>query len=136
MQGNGQILDAATSTDGRPVARSVVRNKASATAQCSLAVRPRIYLGASAAPSKVAALQRAGADITCHGRDVVEAEVEARRVAERDGSVYCSPYNDLKVPMAAMAGLLTHRAAAACGACRLQAVKGPGSMPNTAALQC
>jgi hypothetical protein len=36
---------------------------------------------------------------------VVEAEVEARRVAERDGAVYCSPYNDLKV---LTGGLLTH----------------------------
>jgi threonine dehydratase len=71
----------------------------------------------------VAALQRAGADITCHGRDVVEAEIEARRVAERSGAVYCSPYNDLKVPMAAMAGLLTHGAAAVCGACRLQDIE-------------
>ena len=123
MQGNGPIADAATSTGGRPVARSVVPNKASATAQCSPAVRPRIYLAANAAPSKVAALQRAGADITSHGRDVVEAEVEARRVAGRDGAVYCSPYNDLKVPMATMAGLLSHWAAAVCGACRLQGIK-------------
>jgi hypothetical protein len=64
---------------------------------CRPPVRPRIYLGASAAPSKVTALRSAGADITCRGHDVVEAEVEARRVAERDGAVYCSPYNDLKV---------------------------------------
>jgi threonine dehydratase len=64
---------------------------------CRPVVRPRIYLGASASPAKVATLQNAGADITCHGHDVVEAEIEARRVAEHDGAVYCSPYNDLKV---------------------------------------
>lgn len=60
-------------------------------------VRPQIYLGASAAPSKVRALREAGADVVMHGHDVVEAEVEARRAAEARGATYCSPYNDLKV---------------------------------------
>lgn len=59
-------------------------------------MRPRIYLGASAAPSKVQALREAGADVVTHGHDVVEAEVEARRAAEARGATYCSPYNDLK----------------------------------------
>lgn len=58
---------------------------------------PKIYLGASAAVSKVATLRERGAEVVTFGHDVVEAEMEARRVAEQDGLTYISPYNDLQV---------------------------------------
>jgi len=60
-------------------------------------LRPKIYLGASAAASKVATLREQGAEVVTFGHDVVEAEMEARRAAEQSGAMYCSPYNDLQV---------------------------------------
>jgi len=61
------------------------------------AVVPHLFLASNAAPSKVAALNAAGAQVTIHGDDVVEAEREARRAADAAGAVYCSPYNDWQV---------------------------------------
>lgn len=60
-------------------------------------VRPQIFLPISAAVSKLAALKELGAEVVLHGHDVVEAEREARRVADASGAHYCSPYNDMQV---------------------------------------
>jgi threonine dehydratase len=57
----------------------------------------KIYLPKSAAPAKVEALRRYGADVEFRGTDCVEAEAFARQEAERTGLVYISPYNDPQV---------------------------------------
>lgn len=51
--------------------------------------------GASA--TKVAAIERLGADIRYHGSDGADTEVFARRYAEENDLAYVSPYNDPKV---------------------------------------
>jgi threonine dehydratase len=50
-----------------------------------------------ATPSKLAAIRAWGATVQVHGRDSLEAELEARRHAEAKGLVYVSPYNDPQV---------------------------------------
>ena len=60
-------------------------------------VVPTVYLPENAAPSKVAKIRQLGARIEFFGNDSGLAEVEARRVSERTGQVYLSPYNDWDV---------------------------------------
>ena len=60
-------------------------------------VVPTVYLPENAAPSKVAKIRKLGARIEFFGHDSGLAEVEARRVSERTGQVYLSPYNDWDV---------------------------------------
>ena len=60
-------------------------------------VVPTVYLPENAAPSKVAKIRKLGARIEFFGNDSGLAEVEARRVSERTGQVYLSPYNDWDV---------------------------------------
>ncbi len=60
-------------------------------------VVPTVYLPENAAPSKVAKIRTLGARIEFFGNDSGLAEVEARRVSERTGQVYLSPYNDWDV---------------------------------------
>jgi cysteine synthase len=56
-----------------------------------------IYLPETVSEAKAEKLRRQGARLVLHGRDSVEAEREARAVAEAQGMTYISPYNDLKV---------------------------------------
>lgn len=49
------------------------------------------------APLKLAKLRAAGANIVFHGDTSLDAEVKARRAAERAGGVYVSPYNDVDI---------------------------------------
>ncbi len=60
-------------------------------------VVPTVYLADNAAPSKVAKILKLGARIEIFGNDSGLSEVEARRVSERTGQVYLSPYNDWDV---------------------------------------
>jgi threonine dehydratase len=57
----------------------------------------KIYLPESAAPAKVDALRRYGAEVEFQGTDCVDAEALAREEAGRTGRVYVSPYNDAQV---------------------------------------
>jgi threonine dehydratase len=50
-----------------------------------------------ASPVKVAAIRRYGAEVRVLGREPVEAERLARRLAAREHLPYISPYNDLNV---------------------------------------
>ncbi len=54
----------------------------------------RIYIPAGVADAKVARLDELGAHVIVHGTDCVDAEQEARRVAETEGLPFISPYND------------------------------------------
>jgi len=50
-----------------------------------------------ASPVKVAAIRRYGAEVRVLGREPVEGEILARRLAAREHLPYISPYNDLNV---------------------------------------
>ena len=56
-----------------------------------------VYVAASATPAKRAAIQALGAELKVVEGSVVEAELTARRVADNEGKVYISPYNDIEV---------------------------------------
>ena len=47
--------------------------------------------------SQVGKLRALKAELVFFGEDCVDAEVEARRVADEHGMVYISPYNDWEV---------------------------------------
>lgn len=56
-----------------------------------------IYLPETVAPTKVSQLRYYEVELRYHGQDAIEAEREARRVAEAAGRPYVSPYNDAEV---------------------------------------
>jgi threonine dehydratase len=56
-----------------------------------------IYLPHSAPKAKVDLLQVYGAELEFYGEYSVETELYAQKVAQKQGRVYISPYNDLKV---------------------------------------
>jgi len=56
-----------------------------------------VYLPNTASPAKVGKLRALKADLVSFGEDCVDAEVEARRVADEQGMVYVSPYNDWEI---------------------------------------
>lgn len=58
---------------------------------------PTVYLPENAAPMKVAKIKKLGATVVFFGKDSGLSEIEARRVADRTGQVYVSPYNDLDI---------------------------------------
>ncbi|WIA31927.1 hypothetical protein OEZ86_002786 [Tetradesmus obliquus] len=53
-----------------------------------------IYLPTTASPAKVAKLRAEGGNVVQFGQDCVDAERQARSVAQQQGSTYISPYND------------------------------------------
>lgn len=63
-----------------------------------------IYLPTTASATKMEQLVARGACVVQHGTDCVEAEAEARRVAEERGQVYISPYNDSDVSVRSSEG--------------------------------
>jgi len=56
-----------------------------------------IYLPHTTPKAKVDLLRMYGAELEFHGEFSVETEVHAHKVAQKQGRVYISPYNDLKV---------------------------------------
>lgn len=56
-----------------------------------------VFVPRTAAPDKVALVERLGAEVRYHGEDCAEAEAEARRIAADSGRTYISPYNDPEV---------------------------------------
>jgi threonine dehydratase len=56
-----------------------------------------VYTAASASPAKLAAIRAYGAELRLIDAPPLEAELEARREAERTGRPFVSPYNDLDV---------------------------------------
>lgn len=53
-----------------------------------------IFVPDNAAPTKIDAIKRLGAEVRIHGANCLETEEYARRFADREGFVYISPYND------------------------------------------
>ena len=56
-----------------------------------------IFLPENASSSKIDHLRLYGANIKQYGDDCVLAEAQARKTAEKKGSIYVSPYNDIKI---------------------------------------
>lgn len=81
------VLTASTGNHGLGVAR--------AGALAGVAVT--VYVGSSTAPQKIAAIRSLGAEVMTVEGPPLEAELEARRQAQRQGKTYISPYNDIHV---------------------------------------
>lgn len=81
------VIAASTGNHGIAVAEALV-----AVGGTGTVVVPR-----GAAASKVARIRARGVRVVVHGDDCVVAEAHARRLAERSGQVFISPYNDLDV---------------------------------------
>jgi len=78
------VIAASTGNHGAAVAFAARR----------LGARGRIVVPETADPGKVASISVLGAEVEFHGQDGVVSEAYARRVAERGGIAYISPYND------------------------------------------
>ncbi len=88
-------LDRATANVGVVTASSGNHGIAMATAAKARTIPCTIYLPASAAPPKVAAIRRLGAEIvTVDDVDTAAAERAGRTAALERGQLYVSPYND------------------------------------------
>ena len=81
------VVTASTGNHGAAVARSANVVGASCI----------VYVPEDASPSKVAAMERLGAEVRYHGRDCVETETYARGFAAENGNSYVPPYNDPQV---------------------------------------
>ncbi|MBT8397218.1 MAG: pyridoxal-phosphate dependent enzyme [Gemmatimonadetes bacterium] len=56
--------------------------------------RATIYVAEDMEPARLELLRAHGLDLVIFGTEAWDAEVKARRVAEEEGKVYVSPYND------------------------------------------
>ena len=56
--------------------------------------RATIYVAEDLEPSRLELLRAHGVDVVIFGQAPWDAEEEARRVAEEEGKIYVSPYND------------------------------------------
>ena len=65
-----------------------------ATALALTSGRGTVVVSRSASPYKIERLTRAGLEVITSDGDPMAAELEARELAEREGRVYVSPYND------------------------------------------
>jgi len=52
------------------------------------------YVAENIGPSRLELMKKHGLEVVIHGPEAGAAEAEARRVAEREGKIYVSPYND------------------------------------------
>jgi len=62
-----------------------------------LNIKGYIYLPENAAKSKIEALKYYNAPVRFYGTDCVETEIYARQEAEKQGSVFISPYNESQI---------------------------------------
>lgn len=62
-----------------------------------LGVRAVVCITALVPREKVAALRAFGAEVVVHGEDQDEADAQARRLAEREGLLFISPFDDAHV---------------------------------------
>jgi threonine dehydratase len=81
------VLSASTGNHGAAVA----------FAARAVGTRATIYVPKIASPTKVAAIERLGAEVRFVGDDGIEAEAAARRESDSSGRAYLSPYNDAAV---------------------------------------
>jgi threonine dehydratase len=59
--------------------------------------RGTVVVSSAASPYKIERLRKAGLEVIVSDSDPMAAELEARALAEREGRVYVSPYNDADV---------------------------------------
>lgn len=62
-----------------------------------LGCKGSIFLPESAAPTKVEMMRMYQVDLEFFGKDSVDSELEAKRVAEEEGRLFLSPYNDREI---------------------------------------
>jgi threonine dehydratase len=84
---NKPVITASTGNHGLGVARALKLLK----------WEGRIVIPENTVSGKVEGLQACGADLERHGADCFESELYAKEIAERDGRIYISPYNDPQV---------------------------------------
>jgi threonine dehydratase len=60
-------------------------------------IKGSIFLPENAAASKIEIIRGYGADLRFHGDDCLKAELKAKEEARKQGIVYISPYNDMKI---------------------------------------
>jgi threonine dehydratase len=84
---------------GRGIVTASTGNHGAAVAHAARIVGTEalVVVPDNANPSKLAAIERLGAQIEVIGHDSVESESGARRVAAERGRTYVSPYNDAQV---------------------------------------
>lgn len=68
-----------------------------ATAAGQAGITAEVFVSQHVSPGKAQRIEQMGAIIRRYGTDPLEAEVAARRAAEKSGKVFISPYNDLDV---------------------------------------
>ena len=56
--------------------------------------RATIYVAGDLTPSRLELIKAQGLDVVVHGKEAWDAETKARQVADEEGSIYVSPYND------------------------------------------
>ena len=56
-----------------------------------------IYVPENSSEAKLANMKSFGAEIRVHGKDCMDGELKARKVADSTGGIYLSPYNDPEV---------------------------------------
>ena len=78
------VVSASTGNHGAAVAYSAKE----------LDVKCSIFVPNDASEAKLKNIKNYGAKIKVHGEDCVESEMKAREVANQNGQVYVSPYND------------------------------------------
>jgi len=81
------VVTASTGNHGAAVARSVTLLDTSGI----------VFVPEHSSRSKIDSIERLGAQVRYHGTDCVEAELQARRYAAREGMTYIPPYNDPQV---------------------------------------
>ena len=86
-----------TLADGVVAASTGNHGAAVAYGSSRLGIEAEIFVPETTSSSKVDAIRLAGARVVFHGRDGVEAEMYARRYANRNARSYISPYNDPQV---------------------------------------
>ena len=52
------------------------------------------YVGENLSPNRLEIIQAHGLDVEIYGEEAGAAEVRARQVAQHEGKIYVSPYND------------------------------------------
>lgn len=62
-----------------------------------LGLKGTVYLPNNTSKAKIEALRHYNLDINFYGDDCVKTETYARRIAEKNNSIYISPYNDLQI---------------------------------------
>jgi len=94
-----KILSLGDAARARGVVTSSTGNHGLAVAEALRLVggRGTVVVSASASPYKVARLAKEGLEVVTHDGDPMAAELSARALAEGDGRVYVSPYNDADV---------------------------------------